>query len=1202
MSFAYRPYVLVAVQLDSDVSRRHGNIPRPMEVSAPADATALWPALREFTTHCWKWRQRNQQMHEAWRKGRFQTVPEAAEADAWLCSPTCYLPLSGHSDGFALVAFDSLDACGHLGSVSAKTVEDLTVMLAPNMDEVREEVIRRLPQSEKEFLLPYTASLQNVDWLFQANEPKQLETSPGNFVPNIPHKLIERPLLAFSRCKLEGALAMDLAGWVVDEALPAMSLCMVRRLHEMAQALTDDPDGSARRLYIEDDLNACAITILHGQGTNEICVMVHGTNLTVAITLLSAVREMRLDNLQDGEFPGKTLIQTWLKEGSQIPSGTPGDSKWDWKLGDSFRQLAAHYPPQTKTNAGRPNPTLFRWTLTSTALVTDGRHPKFGGAERPQFHARGWVNLNAFLQITPGGNPSNQGSPIPCATERPLDESFSLHLQGLYDCVQTLECDKPASAPKQLVLVSSAVEWICKQQAKQSSPDTPEFVGLQCMISVPVPQAFVNPKDNTVGSVAQDWGAGGVLAHVREQLMAEVVELKEIVDRHSANPSGPLQEDWSKLLANKDEGGIYQLLRAHFLEFIPLLYGLPAPLRQDATCLFQQFICAVTNAHLFDLVLDLLDAFATLHHVLCQIFPRDLCQKKHLGLARPLHPEIANRIAQYVGTLHQALHHRIHRAYPEAPLRDIGLLRGDVYGFIQTAEAPLKCGVGLVANEHSSWAMKQTYRRRDLLGIFTHVGVTNGIRAVHQNLGVEKKARLAYFATDVTHLMHVGSYVDYLHEAAHVALESLISHHEEIKGHLVKSGELSSDESKDTETAKDLRGNINALKQFAGMSEDAGSQRMRLSEIFVHSLTYKLLCPGEPKLFLRFFISRFSASPENSGFPLVQTIHRFSEVFCVVFLGCYCLRIDKKNGEWVTHDVPSDFEDSHFQKELGCLDELLTWYGPYEHLTTEAERQSVKDYVRGYMKAFLSQIVNNRFGADDQDQRQDGKGPCVNAVLKLALYAFALYADKIELDGQRSNLRAKDAMDKPESETCTSESKSDLDSANKYRKIRQNQFYCTGLRKKASHLEGVHTRIHQGRVLYPYYCSNSLYDTLKSVDAMLLCGMLLRSYLDDLSDESDLQKGRVAPQNVPNKHPARVNVFDFHQPLGHGIDPSVRHHDFVLYHGQGSRTYLDPKKRQKRLLRQIAVMRSFWNLSAVFKGRRFCDLLRFAHPDGPPSE
>lgn len=1162
MTFSYRPYILVSAQLDSDVSRRHsssGSIPDKQK--GPDGCMPLWHTIRDFAAHCQSWHERHERMWEAWKAGRGtrsqseEEAKEDREAESenalftWLNKPVCYFPISGHSDGFGLVAFDSLDASSYLGSVSAKTVEDLTVLLAPDMDTIREEVGKRLPQASTTLL----GTLKNVDDLFQGAE--FAKSTDGTI--QLPTALEKRPLLAYSRCKLEGMLALDLAGWVVDAILPSLGVCMVRKLEQMLQGLAGANGEKVQRLYKQEDIENCAITFLHSQGTNELCILIHGTNLTVAAALLSTARELRLDNIQDSEFDGISWIKKWLDEGRSARFSIPGkdktDPKWDWEIGDCFRGVGyclshANFPPQ---EAGQLP--VFRWTLTSTCMVSDGV------GQQNWDKISGWLRLHAFLQVTPASRGKDFNSSISCGARAKIPDSkdYRLHLQGLYDVLKTLECqDQDGEFTGSLIYAPDAIQWLINQHKDLSSNANPHFVGIQSMVSIPVPVGVINERQH---EVAVSWGVDKVLAKVRQEFMGNVKKLQTILDEIRGNEDKNLPQkeyDWHRLLANAapqdGEGtGIYRLLRTQFLEVIPRLYGLPGTLQESVACLFHQYICAVTNAHLFDLVADLLDSFATLHHVICQIFPRDLWRRKHLGLTRPLNPEIAQRMAHYVSALHRALDHRIQRAYPDSPLRDMAVdLRGDVYGFIQMAEAPLKCGVGLVANENSIWAKNQPHRRRDLLGVFTQIGVTAGIKAVYQNLGVEKRARLAYFASDIPHLMLVGSYVDYLHEAAHVAFETLISHHEEIREHYAAT-----EKGRSPKKQEELAATIETLRKLAAMPESGSSlvAKKRMSELFVHSLTYKLLCPAEQKLFLRFFISRFSADPENAGYPLVQTIHRFAEVFSVLYLGSYCLWEDEQ-GTWQKRKVEDFFESNSDQKSTFdvVLAEMLSWYGPYEHLKTEREKKAVREFVTAYFRSFLKQVLN-----------PTGEAPDINAILDLALFAFSSYAEKI--------VPASGAKD----QDC------DIEIARRYSQKRKD--YLSNRPKTETHLREIQTKVMEGQSIYSYFIPPK--GDLTTINPMLICGMLLRAYLEDLSDKSLEKTG---------KSRGRVNVFDIHQPLGHGIDRNEYHHDYVLYHGNASRTYIAPHKRRKRTLRQIAVMRSFWNLAAVIKGRRFCDLIRFA--------
>lgn len=1152
MEVTYLPYFLVFANLDSDTSRRHGHGNGAHQSNGTEDSEShLESTLTEFTTLCWTRKCNFEKLVAQWSEGRQSRSGQDLNLPKWLYHPICYQPLNGHSDAFAIVGVDDFDAYHYLSTVSGKIAEDLTVMLCPDMTGVRTACEKKFKGSALE--LEFCESLSNVEsfWDKAATPEIKAESKaeghlagcPITYSPTVPPEVEKRPLCAISRCKLEGIFAIDLAGRICEELLVAIGNRVVSDLAELSKSCEESP-----ALYTIDDLRSVRVTFLHSQGTNELNVLIHGTNPTVLGCMMSSFRALMFGDVFSKNSEEGKAICGLLDSPLSLPQvdSNKHPSKRDWNFCDSFlclKKASEHQEKSFDLQSLLFQTPLLRWTLSSIGVATDGR-------ELCTKTLTGYLSADALFQFTPAGEDASElveTTSNPSAA--PNFANVYPHLLGLYDDIRPLSDPKLSSLIRNVEWKPTVdiAEWIWGHHANLSQSESNKgAVGLSCLVSVPVPTNWKKAIGERKGRQASVLSSTlqTLLSQARQSFLAPIPKLEG--QRSSTTLSCA---EWCEQLINQRKGGLHSTLRVHLIQEIPKLYGLPLALRHSITCLFQQYLSALTNVHLFDLVTDLLDAFTTFHHVLCQILPRHLLgqlDEKGIWVTYPIQPEAVQRIANYAEALHRSMDHRLHRAYPESPLRDMAVdLRGDLYGFIQAAEAPMKCGVGMV-NETSCWATE--HRRRDILGVFTTVGFAPGICSVPRNLGIEDKARLGFFATDVPHLMHVGAYVDYLHEAAHVTLQTMISHRSQL-----------GDRWPVNPTYPHKERSIEVLGMLAEL-DTRNAVGNRLHEVFVHALTYMLLCPGERLLFLRYFVSRFSAAPENSGQPLVGTVHQFAEVFSVLYLGT--LVVDSTGNTWKKREFsPEDYsiDLGDFEEDFDAVfNEVAWWYGPYEHAASEDARSAMKSFVREHLLGWLQNLSNSPAPSDGGNS-----APTLCDILNLSWLAFRMNAEKVisKRDPSLGGFENPEAWIK------------------NYQTIHQE----VG--------NDILEHVNSGRVFHIQYISQGQDNEHSFIlhDAMLVCGLLLRAYLQDMSE---CNGGIELRKN--GRHHRRINIPQMPGHLEPHIDANVMHEDFVLLHGAGTRVFLNVEQREKRMLRQISVLRSFWSMAAVFKGRRLCDVLRFA--------
>src|SRR5262249_31448302 len=150
-------------------------------------------------------------------------------------------------------------------------------------------------------------------------------------------------------------------------------------------------------------------------------------------------------------------------------------------------------------------------------------------------------------------------------------------------------------------------------------------------------------------------------------------------------------------------------------------------------------------------VLDLYDAFATVHRMLTEYLPD--ARFRELGIdstavsekrtwITPLNDSRIQQLAEVVEALHNALTHRLSKAYPESQVKDMAIdFRGRLNQVLVASDAPLMCGLGLLRKYIYGFGRHAI--TRDVVGAITKIGFTPGASVRPLRFGIEEVARVA---------------------------------------------------------------------------------------------------------------------------------------------------------------------------------------------------------------------------------------------------------------------------------------------------------------------------------------------------------------------------------------------------------------------------------------------------------------------------
>ncbi|MCB1094108.1 MAG: hypothetical protein KDN22_00835, partial [Verrucomicrobiae bacterium] len=289
----------------------------------------------------------------------------------------------------------------------------------------------------------------------------------------------------------------------------------------------------------------------------------------------------------------------------------------------------------------------------------------------------------------------------------------------------------------------------------------------------------------------------------------------------------------------------------------PKQYGMPRALRRTIESLFKQFISAVANPNIFDLVVDLYDAFSTFYRVLVNELPA------YFSNGRMIDAEGVSSIARFSTALQSALDLRLCSVQGPKSRRISVNFPGSFAQAMFSADAALKAGIGILKyhlkDDKGASLIREGFvtSRLDSVGVVCDVSLEAGVRVYEIVMperldGVgnpDERPKLTFIRLDLDHLFHVGSYHDFIHESFHLVFDQLIR-----------------------------RGSDERSKAInVGMHEEDELYQERIEEIFVNLLSILYLTPNEPLKLLQYLVSKYSMDITSECSSKSESIRVFAE-------------------------------------------------------------------------------------------------------------------------------------------------------------------------------------------------------------------------------------------------------------------------------------------------------------------------------------
>lgn len=1022
---AYHDYVALLCFTDAEWTRN-----RPRLDDAKEDWSQFLKNERRFREVCEGLKGRIQCNHDLWHTANYGGKPPSEEGiDAYILDPISFISF-GHADGLSVVLLDDFDAMHYLTSQLPFTMEEVVLAFCPTLESLgamgKESVFCDLTE-----LMPCTEGRQEE---FAWKHP---------------------PLLVFSKLKMDTLATNGYALLFQQSLLKAIAKNVCGTLDTLySQRKLPAVSG----LIQDGDLDSVKCCLLDLQGSEEIGLLVFCENYSVGVSLIEGLRTITYRDVFKAEFNDPLTEEVGGLE-RLLDRSSVHRSLIRLTQGVSSDRIASLYPNH-----------IFRWSHSTLGIAPAAFF------EPAKIRCHGYAESLSEVQVMPGHR---------FEVERQLDtnkcEDFLNEIpKSGYHSFQIGTCDLLASpaggardsgvplVPLKTVL-SFAEENLRSFGCTQAgvAGEGRDAVDISTSFAIPIPRLGTRDADGVEGLYPEK--ADGhfsplstVLPSIQERLCG---------DGSTKDQSGESNRWCGRLSLTKLNDGLRRC-------------GIPRSLRQTIRYLYQNFAIIVRDPFLFDLVLDLYDTFATLHALLTEHLPAELerTDQPHIDHGR------VKQLSMMVAAVNDALAHRMLRAYPENPIREMGIdYRGGLNQILFAADVPVKCGLGMLRKYVYEQRLAQdpqadrVVSHRDSVGGLIQIDFEPGATCYPLAFGTESSARLAFFRVDVPHVMHVATFCDNFHEVFHLIFES------------IRDGNGPTGET---------------------LAVDEPRMAERVSEIFANLLVLIFVFGCDWDQFLCFQLCAFSKSLISVGKDGGDTVARCTEVLIRLFVVSDMVRKGRSNHS-LRESLPA---------ETRTLDEL-----------DKAFEAAIEEYG-----GFIDGFEAHWRGRNSKDVKLYCQRQFREILPRLAGHLPRIWREVYEVH-----------------------------------KYFQKEGPFVSHRTELD--DAVAVSFEEGRPLI----RNLFPDAPSKLKPLLLVCTFLRLYAPRGKKLKDLKKRRM---HIVRCGPERKVTFEA------GNDER-EWNDFLVDVGSASTFIPPPSGRRKRLLKEIATLKTLWNISSNMRGKRLWEIL-----------
>lgn len=687
-----------------------------------------------------------------------------------------------------------------------------------------------------------------------------------------------------------------------------------------------------------DDIRDTRVVLLDSQSSEDIVSIILTNNYSIAFTIISAIRSLCFnDLLSDNDSIVCGISDTLLKP----------DAGRNAVLYEQLQRLASEEVDAFESIEDIAGNHLFATTHSTAAVSIPAFYRTSKDAtniERTVKFCRGNVEVYSRLDIAPG-HISDLTEKVKATLEEcpandvndggNCDDHVQRILVGRHDYDFALT-DKTARLTYPRLPIDHVLQRLNTLVEKISSTADPftkrgtGLLGSSTWLVVPIPIIDSSFSDSR-------WPLPSMLNDLQKHMFG--------AHDRNGDESNPLM-----CIAT-----LSQIMRK---------IRLPRSMRRSIEYLYQNYAESMRDPFLFDSVLDLYDTFKALYQLLCHEIPlsinppqtRVICdghqttivthghraevdavdvkQVGELGNSSIYVGQHATRVNELPGpgqsllidqldmlsdiidALHNALSHRIN-LQPRSESRDWATdFRGGLNRLVAAADAPCKCGIGLLKwckntrLGEDSRELTDSKNNRSSVSAVTRFSFLPQAACQHINLIPNQLSSISLLDLNVTHIFHPTEFYAYLHEAAHEVFEWLHSCPE-------------------YESILPLR------------DERYGRQNLlREQELFAEMLTSLFVFHNDWRLYLKFHICQYSNHPVSVGAGSESTAQLFCEIALRSFYVTSAIRHSGKASSipllhpWRNLGLENHREELR-DEFLGYLKEIGPFFADYDELETQ---------------------------------------------------------------------------------------------------------------------------------------------------------------------------------------------------------------------------------------------------------------------------
>lgn len=848
----YNDYLAMMIYTDAEWTRRR----IPYDATEEDALKVLFRNDLELVSQCLTLKRKINDNYERICIGNAWEVPKKNEYSIgnkkegylapYLFNPVSYVPF-GHADSLNIVLLDDFDSIHYLTAGNITTIEEVNLLLCPRVESLFNS---------------------NESSIFCNLHDTVFSTEIISDIPRVHAFQKNYPLMIFTKYKIGGI--SNLYGGIYFEEY--IFKAMAKKIYSVLNSMKQYRNESAIKNILGDkdgqDLDQVKVSFLNLQGSEEIGTIIFCQNYSVGMSLVSA-----LSSLSYGEIYK-------YSNNEQLRN--------HFDKNHSYQDLIRLACGDKKKNEQVSGSHIFRWVNSSLA-VSSGAFMK--PDEYPCF---GKVESHSDVQICAGHRSAvmERLTLLP-RQEEVKEKSVRTHKYktGISE-LALMSYSKNIERENDLIDVRKLINSVQKNLKEfgrcHKDDHGRDIVDIVTSLTIPLPSLVIQGKDFLFKDIVSH------ISHLSEILIC--------IQRHLFYPTLHVERYEQNIIersTNVNDNMKSGKMDLSKLKDSLVYIGLPISLRRAIEFLYQYYATILADPFHFDTVLDIYDSFLTLYEILTKSLPKKISHSNDI-----CDEGIIEQVALFVHAIRNALQHRMARAYPETSIRDMGIdLRGGVNQLLLGANSPLLCGLDLFKKYQEKKGLKEHYQ----VGGITCVGFLPGARCHSLFLGTEDEAKLAFFEVDVSHIFHVGSYIDYFHEVFHLIFDDHYSVH---------------------------------LKNKIG---DNPQLKDRLSEIFSNILCKMIVHNNKIDTYLFYTLSNFSKSPISTGVNDWDTVVRYYEMFLRVFL------------------VVDDRSKSGVKIPYERFKDMINKYGhfcsEYERLWTGQNKNAILDYSEKQFYLLYPELV-----------------------------------------------------------------------------------------------------------------------------------------------------------------------------------------------------------------------------------------------------